>query len=215
MEEKVAVHQMYEDLVKSYLEIKPVLFDLYIKNDNKYIDAILNEIRALSDHLARCYADNVSCDTMRKELNKAEGHLKRLIYDCFKQLNIIFFDYVNKYESKHFGKHWLRVDGGKFWSAYTSLRYEVVQNVENAKKYESFNADMAFDNYQNAYVLQGEVYDLLEAHKHELQLSMLQVLLMKINSLWGWILTTIILTAIPAIIWEWEKIWVWIAGIFE
>ena len=109
----------------------------------------------------------------------------------------------------------MRVDGGKFWSAYTSLRYEVVQNVENAKKYESFNADMAFDNYQNAYVLQGEVYDLLEAHKHELQLSMLQVLLMKINSLWGWILTTIILTAIPAIIWEWEKIWVWIAGIFE
>ena len=215
MNEKVVVHQMYEDLLKSYIEIKPVLFDLYIKNDNKYIDAILNEMRALSDHLARCYADNVSYETIHKELNKAEGHLKRLIYDCFKQLNIIFFDYVDSYESKYFGKHWLRINDGQFWTDYTSLRYEVVQSIEKAKTYESVDADIAFNNYQSAYVTQGKVYDLLTEYKRKLQISIPKAVWVKINSLWGWIFTTILLTAIPTIIWEWQTIWIWITGIFK
>ena len=114
MSERNVINEMYEDLIMSYLEIKPLLFDLFVRNGGQYIDAVLNEMRALNDHIARCYADGMSIDEVYKELNKAEGHLKRLIYDCFKQLNIIFFDYMNEYEANHFGKHWLRVKDGLF-----------------------------------------------------------------------------------------------------
>jgi hypothetical protein len=210
MDEKT-IAKMYENLIHSYLEIKPVLFDLYKRNGNSHIDAILNEMRALNDHLARCYADNITVENAHKELSKAEGHLKRLIYDCFKQLNIIFFEHVNDYEEKYFGPHWFRLDGGRFWSDYTAWRYEVVKNVEQAKKYESIDAEKACDNYQNAYVVQGKVYDLLENNKSNLQLSKPRILWMKLNSLKGWGLTTFILAVIPSVLWEipYKTIYMW------
>ena len=202
MSERNVINEMYEDLIMSYLEIKPLLFDLFVRNGGQYIDAVLNEMRALNDHIARCYADGMSIDEVYKELNKAEGHLKRLIYDCFKQLNIIFFDYMNEYEANHFGKHWLRVKDGLFWNDYTSLRYEIVKNIEDAKLYESFDADKAWNSYQNAYVLQGKVYGLLERYGDELCLSSTRVFWMKMNSLKGWLASTFALAVIPSALWE-------------
>lgn len=217
MSKESVINEMYRDLIISYLEIKPILFDLFVRNGNQYINAVLNEMRALNDHIARCYIDGMSAEAVHKELNKAEGHLKRLIYDCFKQLNILFFDYVNEYEANHFGKHWLHVKDGEFWNAYTSLRYEVVKNVEDAKLHESFDADKAFESYQNAYVLQGKVYDLLETYDSELRLSFQKVLWTKINSLKGWIFSTIALSVIPSALWEipWSKITSWIITIIH
>lgn len=216
MSEESVINEMYGDLITSYLEVKPLLFDLYVRNGNQYIDAVLNEMRALNDHIARCYADGISVEAVHKELSKAEGHLKRLIYDCFKQLNILFFDYVNKYEADYFGKHWLRVNNGAFWNDYTSLRHEVVKNVEEAKLYESFGEDKAFGCYQNAYILQGKVYDLLEKYDGELHLSRLKVLWLKMNSLKGWIFSTIILAIIPSTLWEipWCKVGTFITETF-
>ena len=202
MSERNVINEMYEDLIMSYLEIKPLLFDLFVRNGGQYIDAVLNEMRALNDHIARCYADGMSIDEVYKELNKAEGHLKRLIYDCFKQLNIIFFDYMNEYEANRFGKHWLRVKDGLFWNDYTSLRYEIVKNIEDAKLYESFDADKAWNSYQNAYVLQGKVYGLLERYGDELCLSSTRVFWMKMNSLKGWLASTFALAVIPSALWE-------------
>lgn len=211
------INGMYRDLIMSYLEIKPILFDLYVRNGNRYIDAVLNEMRALNDHIARCYTDGMSVEGIQRELSKAEGHLKRLIYDCFKQLNILFFDYINSYESDYFGKHWLRINDGTFWYDYISLRYDVVKNVEEAKLFESFDADKAFGSYQNAYVLQGKVYDLLEKHDGELRLSRPRVFWMKMNSLKGWILSTLVLAVIPSALWEipWSKIGDFLIDIFN
>lgn len=217
MSKESVISEMYRDLIMSYLEVKPLLFDLFVRNGNQYINAVLNEMRALNDHIARCYADGMSAEAVHKELNKAEGHLKRLIYDCFKQLNILFFDYINEYEANHFGKHWLRVKDGEFWNAYTSLRYEVVKNVEDAKLHESFDANKAFESYQNAYVLQGKVYDLLGTYDSELRLSFLKIFWMKMNSLKGWIFSTIALAVIPSALWEipWNEITSWIITIIH
>ena len=211
------INGMYRDLIMSYLEIKPILFDLYVRNGNRYIDAVLNEMRALNDHIARCYTDGMSVEGVQRELSKAEGHLKRLIYDCFKQLNILFFDYINSYEADYFGKHWLRINDGTFWYDYVSLRYDVVKNVEEAKLFESLDADKAFGSYQNAYVLQGKVYDLLEKHDGELRLSRPRVFWMKMNSLKGWILSTLVLAVIPSALWEipWSKIGDFLIDIFN
>lgn len=216
-EKEAVINEMYRDLIMSYLEIKPLLFDLYVRNGNRYIDAVLNEMRALNDHIARCYTDGMSVEDVHRELSKAEGHLKRLIYDCFKQLNILFFDYINGYEADYFGKHWLRINDGTFWNDYTSLRYDVVKNVEEAKLFESLDTDKAFGSYQNAYVLQGKVYDLLERYDGELRLSRPMAFWTKMNSLKGWILSTLALAVIPSVLWEtpWSEIGDFLIDIFH
>ena len=112
MSEKV--NQKYKNLIESYINIKPILSNLYKRNGNHHIDGILNEIRALNDHIARCYRPGITDDQAYEELCKAEGHLKRLIYDSFKQLNIIFYDYADNYEKTYFGAHWISFDNGNF-----------------------------------------------------------------------------------------------------
>lgn len=208
------INTKYDELISSYMEIKPVLTDLYQRNGNHHIDGILNEIRALNDHVARCYRDDMEIDAAYNELCKAEGHLKRLIYDCFKQLNILFYDFAADYETKYFDSHWLCFDNGEFWRKYTSKRKEITSNVEQAKIHESSNSEKTFEFFQNAYVLQGEVYDLLEEHKEALQLSRVKSYWQKINSLKGWVLSTIALAVIPALIWEvythWSSLIIWL-----
>lgn len=206
----------YQELIKSYLQIRPVLADVYKRSGNQYIDGILNEIRALNDHIARCYLD-LPHDSANEELCKAEGHLKRLIYDCFKQLNIIFFDYVNEHEHLNFGSHWICLDGGNFWDTYTSLRKRIGKYIEDAKNEENKNYDKSFGYYQEAYVLQGKVYNLLDKHKEQLCLSKKRYYWQRINSMKGWLLATFLLAIIPAIIWEGfihrSDIWTWFSDL--
>lgn len=195
------IDRKYQELIRSYIQIRPVLADVYKRSGNQYVDGILNEIRAINDHMARCYLA-LSLDSVEEELCKAEGHLKRLIYDCFKQLNIIFFDYVNEYELLNFGPHWICLNGGNFWESYTSMRKQIGKYVEDAKNEENKNYKRSFSYYQEAYVLQGEVYNLLDQHKEQLYLSKKRYYWRKINSLKGWLLTTSSLAIIPALIWE-------------
>lgn len=209
MEER-DIKSKFDDLISSYIEIKPVLWDLYKRNGYHHPDAVLNEIRALNDHIARCYRDDVSVEDAYDELSKAEGHLTRLIYDCFKQLNIIFFDYMERYEKLNFGLHWLRCEGGAFWEKYITNRKDIVKHIEDAKKYESVDTNQSFNCYQNAYAMQGEVYNLLNNYVKQLKLNWLKRLLQRISPFWRWFLLMAVLTIIPSCIWEtyinWGKI---------
>ena len=86
MDERIA------DILKNYRDtVKPLLADIQTRrSDDKLPDNFLNEIRALNDHIARCYRNDIADkkNFIDSELAKAKGHLRRLIYDCFKQLNI-------------------------------------------------------------------------------------------------------------------------------
>lgn len=208
------VEKKYNEIISSYIEIKPVLKDLYERNGGEIIDGIFNEIRALNDHIARCYQSLTNDQDIYIELCKAEGHLKRLIYDTFKQLNIIFYDYMAEYEDKHFGEHWISLDKGGFWRNYLSKRNEITLKIEEAKNQESKNSDIALDYFQESYVLQGEVYDLLDNNKQNLELSWLNDKWQKINSWKGWIISTFVLAVVPSLLWEafinWSEIYIWI-----
>lgn len=213
------VEKKYRDLIDSYLNFKPILQNLFLRNGNNHIIGILNEIRALNDHVARCYRTNIYEADIFEELCKAEGHLKRLIYDSFKQLNIIFHDYTLLYESKHFGPHWIILDKGEFWNRYTALRQQIMEYVEQAKNLESMDSELAFATYQKAYVNQEQVYDLLTANKSALELSTWSKLINIVNSNGAWLLSTIALTLIPIGIWElisrWDDIINWCVNLLK
>ena len=209
------IQKKYQELMVSYTKAKPVLNDVYKRNGGEYPDAILNEIRAIIDHIARFYDEGRDENQRYDELTKADGHLKRMIYDAYKQLNIFFFDYMEKFEEDYFGKHWFRVKNGNVWLQYSKQREEVVELVKQAKIYESISTESAMYWYQQAYTTQRYVYNLIEDNKRNLVLSKWEKRLIAINSQKGWLMTTACLAIIPALVWEtwmhWSIIWAFLS----
>lgn len=48
---------------------------------------ILNEIRAFTDHIGRCFYLH-DPDKIDENIKKARSHVKRIVFDCFKYSNV-------------------------------------------------------------------------------------------------------------------------------
>ena len=84
--------KLQNDILLYYCEnIRPLLLELKLRRGDDHLLGINNEIRALNDHIARCYSENITSQQRMEQLSKAEGHVRRLILDCFKQLNMDLF----------------------------------------------------------------------------------------------------------------------------
>ncbi len=159
----------YTEVIGEYLKTKPILGEVYKRGGNKHTDATLNEIRAANDHLARFYVHLKTPNAKYEELCKIEGHIKRLLYDAFKQLNIYFFDYANGFENANFGPHWLTINNGEFWSQYISQRKDIIEHIERAKIAESVGIEKAVDEYSTAYTIQQNVYKMIDENYNKLK----------------------------------------------
>lgn len=219
MDNPSEIKEAYVDLLKSYTNFKPVLSSLKVRYGNEYPFGILNEIRALSDHIARCYREGIDDYAVLSELHRADGHIKRLIFDTFKQLNIIFYDNVNAYEEKYFDYHWISLNDGAFWCEYNSGRKKVTEHIKNAKLSESIDVMSSFNEYQNAYIEEENIYDLLDKNKSFLERRWYHKPLSVIRANLRWLVSTIVLAVVPALIWEiyqhWHSIVNWINSIIH
>ena len=180
--------------------IKPLLSDIKVRNRGSIPNNFLNEIRALNDHIARCYRPDIKQQDVDAELTKAEGHLRRLVYDCFKQLNIYICDTLVRKEKMFYSDLWLTHNDGKFWVEYSKNRKYAQINVIKAKKAESIDSDKAMTLYEKAFQNYRHAEDLLIANKRMLVKSFLYKYIQKINHFGWWLLITVILSAIAAII---------------
>lgn len=180
--------------------IKPLLSDIKVRNRGSIPNNFLNEIRALNDHIARCYRPDIKQQDVDAELTKAEGHLRRLVYDCFKQLNIYICDTLVRKEKMFYSDLWLTHNDGKFWVEYSKNRKYAQINVIKAKKAESIDSDKAMTLYEKAFQNYRHAEDLLIANKRMLLKSFLYKYIQKINHFGWWLLITVILSAIAAII---------------
>ena len=197
-----------ETLINGYREqAKPLMDDLNVRLGGKYPDNCLNEIRAMLDHVSRCYrvegsnlkpdeADNI-CN---EELSKAEGHLRRLMYDCFKQLNILLYDAIHQKEKQTYSSRWLYIDGGQFWASYTSNMQVAMTSVVEAKKNESYDPDKAMEYYDKAYNSYCAVEQMLIKHKNALCWSRLFGFFEVVNNWGSWIFVTVVLSLISSVI---------------
>ncbi len=181
--------------------VKPLLFDIQCRRNNGQLpNNFLNEIRALNDHIARCYRSDITQNEIDAELTKAEGHLRRLVYDCFKQLNIYISDVLVYHEEKYYSDLWLTHDSGNFWDKYSKFRKYAQQSVIEAKKAESINPDKAMKSYENAFINYREAENLLLNNKRMLRKSRFNKYWLKTRNFGCWLLLTIILSIISAII---------------
>lgn len=194
------VQKLYLELTEGYTQFRPILATLQEKNGGDLIPAIKNEIRAINDHIARCYITDATPDQQFHELVKADGHLRRAIYDTFKQLNILYHDFIREYDDRHFGNHWHKIDNGAFWEQYATQRLEVDKWIHEAKQAESENKDETQTYYTNAYIAQSEVYRLIRLHKKELELTWCDKLEHWFRSHRAWVLWTVFGALVSAIV---------------
>lgn len=194
--------QKLQEILTTYRNVvKPLLADIKVRcKDGKIPVNCLNEIRALNDHIARCYRENMDNKQITIELGKAEGHLKRLIFDCFKQLNVFLYDKIESKERKFYSSLWLYWDGGQFWNKYSQVRLSARYASIEAKKNETENAELAMKKYDEAYCDYCIIEDMLNAKRSLLWVSFLVKWGTYIVSGFWWFITTIILAIISSII---------------
>ncbi len=71
-----------QKICSEYLNSICPLIEKYQILRNEFPVGIFNEVRALFTHIAK--AENMSGDEQTREINKAEGHITRLLRDCYK-----------------------------------------------------------------------------------------------------------------------------------
>jgi hypothetical protein len=90
----IDLHQLYNDefkLILAYLESYKLAFP----------GPVLNEIRAINDHVFRSIDPQSSEEIALIEIKKAKGHLTRAILDCFKLLLIAYEKDVRGFEDSY------------------------------------------------------------------------------------------------------------------
>jgi hypothetical protein len=123
-------------------DLKKIIFLVEVCT-NRFPGQVLNEIRAFTDHIASCFiVSNTDVDCFN-ELNKAKGHLKRAIFDCYKILLEIYYpDAVLSFHEQYKFVNLCIVSDGRFLPELTRLESVAKEKTFSAKLDEfSFNSD--------------------------------------------------------------------------
>lgn len=170
---------MTADFERQILEIYTQYHDT-VKNmvitleteDGEYPVEILNEIRAIMNHLAKCYiADNNRPNnfekTIEKNIARAQGHLRRAIYDCYKYGCISVEDYYTEFHLRMKHVDLGVVDNGDFVIRISKKYREAKRALKAAKREEqgaldSSLSDAAYNLYEEAYMAYNDLRDDIE-----------------------------------------------------
>ncbi len=186
---------------QSYLHnFKPLLQILKVRMKGKYPQNCLNEIRAINDHIARCYRSGMSEEDITKEIGKAEGHLQRLAYDCYKQL-ILYQTADIKHTIKWFySSRWPHIGKGELWKTYME-NYKLARKFEKeAKRNESISPDDALNQYDESYNSYQAILEVFKKYKWQIYVSAVIRFFERITKGIYWLIVTFILSIIAAIL---------------
>ena len=177
-------------LYKTYNDsVKLLIADLEARNQSFPIE-IFNEIRAFTDHVARCYLPGKTEEDIQNELVKAEGHIIRTLLDCYKCLNVYFFDTIEHFEKKDMKYVDLSyVDNGRFMITLRNMKNEAVAFSREARRYESQDKAAALQYYEKMYLKYVEIETYIENNSAHLLWAKDKFFKNKARSFVVWLLT--------------------------
>ncbi len=130
---------------------------------------IYNEVRALMDHIARCYLPDCTDDDALQQLEKADRHIYRIILDCHKAIHVYHHDEYKRFERKTRKIDLKQINDGNFYIKLRDLKLEATHLVREAKKTEGKNeASHAekIDAFEAATVKYKELQEHIDIHHH-------------------------------------------------
>lgn len=187
MEENKRIISLYQDY---NTVIKPLIAEVEARTE-QFPLPLFNEIRALHDHISRCYSDNVSSEQIDSEIHKAERHVVRIMLDCYKCLNLSLHDEVLLFEkqTKHIDLTVLQ--DGTFYPRYKTLRMKAIQTVRKAKSLESQDTNAALDAYQQSYNVYSELETMIDSVTPDLHWARIRFSVRRLLQVALWILSAI------------------------
>ncbi len=158
---QLALKPLYDDYNSV---VKLLLADIEARYE-EFPPAVFNEIRALHDHIARCYRDDFTTEMIYDNITRAEGHISRIILDCFKYLILSLSDGVKDFEKRYRNVDLSTIGDGEFYINYKRLYRSAVSTVRNAKLQESINKEEAMAKYEEAYNLYTDLEELIYVNR--------------------------------------------------
>ena len=178
-------------LYKEYnMVIKPLIAELEARTE-QFPLPLFNEIRALHDHIARCYSERISSNQVDSEIHKAERHVTRIMLDCYKCLNLSLHDEVLLFERQPKNVDLTVLQNGTFYPKYKTLRTKATKMVRKAKSLESLDTQSALDTYQNSYNLYCDLENVIEEVVPDLHWARIRFSVRKSMQVLLWILSAI------------------------
>ena len=129
----VSIFHIYNNTIKPLL----ALVETYRQ---KYPIELLNELRYLFDHIARCYTSDANEVIRREQIKKTERHVYRTVMDCHKVIIVCCFERVRRFERQTKKIDIKTIDNGDFESKYTKMEAAARSAQKIAKLQENSNA---------------------------------------------------------------------------
>ena len=148
--------------------IKPLIAEIEARGE-VMPQPLFNEIRAFTDHIARCYRNDITEEKIADELLKAKRHIVRITLDCFKCLNILLFGEIKDFEHRTRNINLKAIHNGEFYPKYKQMRRDAVETVKKAKKAECEDSDKALILYDNAFNKYVAIENLIKDNTEEVK----------------------------------------------
>ena len=171
--------------------IKPLIAEVEARTE-QFPLPLFNEIRALHDHISRCYSDEATNDSIEDEVVKAQRHSLRIMLDCYKYLNLTLHDEVILFEreTKHIDLTVLQ--NGTFYPKYKEVRSNAIKLVRKAKSEEPLDSVKALDTYQLSYNAYTEIETLIDSVYTDVHWARVRFSVRKGLSILLWLLSAIV-----------------------
>lgn len=162
-----AISNLYSEYTN---KLKPLLaFEESVAQN--FPGPILNEIRAINDHVSRCYWAGKSDAECLEEVRKAKGHLSRSILDAYKYLVIVYERKINEFYAQYKEVCIAIVDDGKFLPELNRLHAMARDLAFQAKMEEAKafpNKSLSYEAYEKAVIAYTEADDYIVGHSEGL-----------------------------------------------
>lgn len=125
---------------------------------------ILNELRAMNDHVSRCFS-TLSATECSAEIGKAKGHLTRAMLDCYKLLLVSYEDDVKTFYEQYKDVSLTVVNDGRFLPELEERHKTAQSKSREAKILESKSfpeKEKAYEAYQEAVLAFEDVMKHIE-----------------------------------------------------
>ena len=170
MEHDRDIINLYRDY---YDQLRPFIAYVEAKTE-RFPIGILNEVRALYDHSARLYLQDMSPENRKEELNKAQRHISRAKLDCYKVLCARGEEEIEEFKKNYKNVKLGLVDSGRCLPEFTRLTNDAWEKTKEAKESEKAitgNEEEMSNKYQEAIVAYEEIDRFIKSNAENLAWS--------------------------------------------
>lgn len=114
------------------------------------------------------------------------------MFDCYKYMNVYFFDRNKSFENDTKRVALLSIDDGDFYQEYKKYYKEAIQLIREAKDLEGVDQNNSYEKYQEAFNVFYELDLFIEKNRLKVSKAKRKKEIFSILKIFGWIISTII-----------------------